>query len=210
MAGAFRVQGRSSRGLRRGFAHRRSDASEADGGARLRMIDESQSQREPEGEGDRRAHRSGKSLPAGLAQSMCCASRRTAPRERRNRRRQQKTGPEACFPTRCLPDGAGDGNRTRVMSLEGSGSAIELHPHDTSAIVPQHRSSCARFPGSFHQISHKPDSRAVRTEGIGNFEGFPRRNGLVARRRPIGTQRREDRRPPCRQPSPPPPRGRRH
>lgn len=24
--------------------------------------------------------------------------------------------------------GAGDGNRTRVMSLEGSGSTIELHP----------------------------------------------------------------------------------
>ena len=28
-----------------------------------------------------------------------------------------------------LKRGAGDGNRTRVMSLEGSGSTIELHPH---------------------------------------------------------------------------------
>lgn len=43
-----------------------------------------------------------------------------------------KTVKETERPARCWPDfqyGAGDGNRTRVMSLEGSGSTIEPHPH---------------------------------------------------------------------------------
>ena len=29
-----------------------------------------------------------------------------------------------------MRDGAGDGNRTHVLSLEGSCSTIELHPHE--------------------------------------------------------------------------------
>ena len=32
-------------------------------------------------------------------------------------------------------DGAGDGNRTHTTSLEGWDSAIELHPHFTTAII---------------------------------------------------------------------------
>ena len=38
---------------------------------------------------------------------------------------KEKPGPKPWL--KC--GGAGDGNRTRVMSLEGSGSTIELHPH---------------------------------------------------------------------------------
>ncbi len=101
----------------------------------------------------------------GRPRFLACNPRFLAKDE--NRRRKQKTGSESTLPARYLSDGAGDGNRTRVMSLEGSGSAIELHPHDASAIVPQHRPSRARFPGSFHQIPHKLDGGAgdVRTEG---------------------------------------------
>ena len=42
--------------------------------------------------------------------------------------------PQAGFePVTCGSScGAGDGNRTRMTSLEGWGSAIELHPRDTA------------------------------------------------------------------------------
>ena len=34
-----------------------------------------------------------------------------------------------------LRNGADDGNRTRVKSLEGSGSTIELHPHAKAGMM---------------------------------------------------------------------------
>ena len=41
-----------------------------------------------------------------------------------------KSRPEALIPLTCGFSGAGDGNRTRVISLEGWGSTIELRPQD--------------------------------------------------------------------------------
>jgi hypothetical protein len=38
-----------------------------------------------------------------------------------------------------LPGGAGDGNRTRMTSLEGWGSTIELRPHNLPASVARLR-----------------------------------------------------------------------
>lgn len=34
-------------------------------------------------------------------------------------------------------DGAGEGNRTLVLSLEGFGSTIELHPHSPDLLLQQ-------------------------------------------------------------------------
>lgn len=40
----------------------------------------------------------------------------------------KKNGGQTLSDPQLFFSGAGDGNRTRVMSLEGSGSTIELHP----------------------------------------------------------------------------------
>jgi hypothetical protein len=47
----------------------------------------------------------------------------------------------AAFETMRLPGRAGDGNRTRMTSLEGWGSAIELRPHNLPASVAHPRAS---------------------------------------------------------------------
>ena len=45
----------------------------------------------------------------------------------------------AAFETLRLPARAGDGNRTRMTSLEGWGSTIELRPHNLPASVARLR-----------------------------------------------------------------------
>ena len=60
--------------------------------------------------------------------TSCSQSRRaTKLRQRPNKKRARYTWLGLFY-------GAGDGNRTRVMSLEGSGSTIELHPRECVCI----------------------------------------------------------------------------
>ena len=55
---------------------------------------------------------------------------------------------EKCSSSELHFDGAGDGNRTHVTSLEGWGSTIELHPHVVGAAgfepaTPWSQTKCA-------------------------------------------------------------------
>ena len=62
-----------------------------------------------------------------------------------------------------FPYGAGDGNRTRMTSLEGWGSTIELRPQDLPAPVAPSR---ARTPGRPSQVAYR-FRPAARTRAVG-------------------------------------------
>jgi hypothetical protein len=64
----------------------------------------------------------------------------------------------------CTDTGAGDGNRTRMTSLEGWSSTIELHPRGGTR---RHRHQVAyRLPGTYRRAT-------ARTENIIGTVGCP-------------------------------------
>ena len=82
--------------------------------------------------------------------------------------------------------GAGDGNRTRVASLEDWGSTIELRPRACRDSVSAARSS-ARGPESGHGLV---TYRRVGQAGAGHWEGRARRQRARGRRWPLRRARR--------------------
>jgi hypothetical protein len=61
---------------------------------------------------------------------------------------------------------AGDGNRTRMTSLEGWGSTIELHP-----LAPTGGGCCSRVAGQAKLHMHHPAERAVAQLGSASALG---------------------------------------
>ena len=58
-----------------------------------------------------------------------------------------------------MRSGAGDGNRTRVISLEGWGSTIELRPHMVGTTGFEPAASCSQSTRAT-RLRHVPTSKA--------------------------------------------------
>jgi hypothetical protein len=67
--------------------------------------------------------------PSGPGRSQAAGGRKTTGNDARQRHRCNGPARGRDLRKRALTCGAGDGNRTRITSLEGWSSAIELRPH---------------------------------------------------------------------------------